>query len=249
MEKYKDNRMQDEIDRFLNYEMTPEEEDTFIIRMEREETLKEQVFFRQLVVEAERKKAETEILCGMTPKKHRLFYDMRIRWAAACLCVLMISLCFYGRTYRFQTQEILQTVYTLPVWESVRSEGFSTPETARMNRRIAQWYSEAKNDSLVNYYQQLSAEGNLSFLTEKSKMLVGIACLHQDSIERAYVLAEELQKGENEEAGEWLLLGCLLHDGKRKEALGLAFRISKKEGLYSEEAQKICDALNQRRWF
>lgn len=249
MDRYSDNRMQDEIDRFLNYEMTPEEEDAFIARMEREETLKEQVFLRQLVVEAERKKAEAEVLRGVQSKKHRLFYDMRFRWAAACLCVLMVGLGFYGRTYRFQTREVLQTVYTPPVWESARSEGFSTPEAARINHRIAQWYSEEKNDSLVNYYRQLSAKGNLSFLTEKSKMLVGIACLHQDSIEQAYVLAEELQKRENDEIGNWLLLGCLLHDGKREEALDLAFRISKKEGLYSEEAQKIYDTLNQRRWF
>lgn len=249
MDRYSDNRMQDEIDRFLNYEMTPEEEDAFIARMEREETLKEQVFLRQLVVEAERKKAEAEVLRGVQSKKHRLFYDMWFRWAAACLCVLMVGLGFYGRTYRFQTREVLQTVYTPPVWESARSEGFSTPEAARINHRIAQWYSEEKNDSLVNYYRQLSAKGNLSFLTEKSKMLVGIACLHQDSIEQAYVLAEELQKRENDEIGNWLLLGCLLHDGKREEALDLAFRISKKEGLYSEEAQKIYDTLNQRRWF
>lgn len=80
-------------------------------------------------------------------------------------------------------------------------------------------------------------------------MSVGIACLYQDSIEQAYVLAEELQKGENKEAGDWLLLGCLLHDGERKDALALASRISKKGGLYSEEAQKIYDTLNQRRWF
>lgn len=249
MDRYSDNRMQDEIDRFLNYEMTPEEEDAFIARMKREEVLKEQVFLRQLVVEAERKKAETEVLRGVQSKKHRLFYDMRIRWAAACLCVLMVGLGFYGRTYRFHTREVLQTVYTPPVWESARSEGFSTPEAARINHRIAQWYSEEKNDSLVNYYRQLSAKDKLSFLTEKSKMLVGIACLHQDSIEQAYVLAEELQKGGNDEIGNWLLLGCLLHDGKREEALDLAFRISKKEGLYSEEAQKIYDTLNQRRWF
>lgn len=249
MDRYSDNRIQDEIDRFLNYEMTPEEEDAFIARMEREETLKEQVFLRQLVVEAERKKAETEVLRGVQSKKHRLFYDMRIRWAAACLCVLMVGLGFYGRTYRFQTREVLQTVYTLPVWESARSEGFSTPEAARINHRIAQWYSEEKNDSLVNYYQQLSATGKVSFLTEKSKMLAGIACLHQGRIEQAYVLAKELQKGENKEVGDWLLLGCLLYDGKREEALNLAFSISKKGFFYSEEAQKVYDVLNQRRWF
>ena len=57
MDRYKDNRMQDEIDRFLIYEMTPEEEDAFIARMEREETLKEQVFLRLKDEEAERNKA------------------------------------------------------------------------------------------------------------------------------------------------------------------------------------------------
>lgn len=44
MDRYKDNRMQDEIDRFLNYEMTPEEEDAFIARMEREKRLKSRSF-------------------------------------------------------------------------------------------------------------------------------------------------------------------------------------------------------------
>ncbi|MBM6962342.1 hypothetical protein H6A37_00505 [Phocaeicola plebeius] len=249
MDRYSDNRIQDEIDRFLNYEMTPEEEDAFIARMEREETLKEQVFLRQLVVEAERKKAESDILHGVKSERHRLFSNIRLYWTAACLCVLVASLVFYGKMYRFDTQEVLWTVYTPPVWESARAEGFSTPEAARVNHRIAQWYSEEKNDSLVNYYQQLSATGKVSFLTEKSKMLAGIACLHQGRIEQAYVLAKELQKGENKEVGDWLLLGCLLYDGKREEALNLAFSISKKGFFYSEEAQKVYDVLNQRRWF
>ena len=154
MDRYSDNRIQDEIDRFLNYEMTPEEEDAFIARMEREETLKEQVFLRQLVVEAERKKAESDILHGVKSERHRLFSNIRLYWTAACLCVLVASLVFYGKMYRFDTQEVLWTVYTPPVWESARAEGFSTPEAARVNHRIAQWYSEEKNDSLVNYYQQ-----------------------------------------------------------------------------------------------
>lgn len=35
MDRNEENRMLDEIDRFLNYEMTPEEESDFIARMER----------------------------------------------------------------------------------------------------------------------------------------------------------------------------------------------------------------------
>ena len=80
-------------------------------------------------------------------------------------------------------------------------------------------------------------------------MLAGIACLHQGRIEQAYVLAKELQKGENKEVGDWLLLGCLLYDGKREEALNLAFSISKKGFFYSEEAQKVYDVSTRRRWF
>lgn len=62
MDRNEENRMLDEIDRFLNYEMIPEEESDFIARMEKDEVLREQVFLRQLVVEAERKKAEARIL-------------------------------------------------------------------------------------------------------------------------------------------------------------------------------------------
>ena len=50
MDRNEENRMLDEIDRFLNYEMIPEEESDFIARMEKDEVLREQVFLRQLVV-------------------------------------------------------------------------------------------------------------------------------------------------------------------------------------------------------
>ena len=80
-------------------------------------------------------------------------------------------------------------------------------------------------------------------------MFLGIAFLQRGNLELAYSLARELQNGQEEEAGDWLLLGCLLHDGKRKEALELSSRISKQKGLYREEAQKIYENLKQRKWF
>ena len=93
--------MLDEIDRFLNYEMTPEEESDFIARMEKDEVLREQVFLRQLVVEAERKKAEARILYQKKPERKKLSVRVQVRWIAACLCVLMVLGYFYGRMYRF----------------------------------------------------------------------------------------------------------------------------------------------------
>ena len=59
MDRNEENRMLDEIDRFLNYEMTPEEESDFIARMEKDEVLRKQVFLRQLVVEERRQKQES----------------------------------------------------------------------------------------------------------------------------------------------------------------------------------------------
>lgn len=249
MDRNEENRMLDEIDRFLNYEMTPEEESDFIARMEKDEVLREQVFLRQLVVEAERKKAEARILYQKKPERKKLSVRVQVRWVAACLCVLMVLGYFYGRMYRFSTQDVLHEVYNPPVWETLRSEGFSTPETARINRHIEEWYSEGKSDSLVLYYQQLSEENKLACITEKSKMYLGIAFLRQDNIGQAYVLAEELQKSVNKEVGDWLMLGCLLHDGKREEAVDWALYISQQKNSYSEEALQIYDALNQRRWF
>ena len=43
MDRSKENQIQDEIDRFLNYEMTPEEEAEFMNRMEKDASLKEKV--------------------------------------------------------------------------------------------------------------------------------------------------------------------------------------------------------------
>lgn len=249
MDRSKENQIQDEIDRFLNYEMTPEEEAEFMNRMEKDASLKEKVFLRQLIVEAQRKKAETELLSQTGRKPRKSVIPVPYRWAVACLCLLLAGLSFYGRMYRFTTQEIMETCYTPPVWESSRSEGFSTPEAARINRCIEQWYMAGERDSLFACYQQLSAENNLSSVTEKSRMFLGIAFLQRGNLELAYSLARELQNGQEEEAGDWLLLGCLLHEGKRKEALELSSRISKQKGLYREEAQKIYENLKQRKWF
>ena len=244
-----EDKIQDEIDRFLNYDMTSEEEAGFINRMEKDERLKEKVLLRQLIVEAERKKMEAEVLDRIKPVSRRSVMSVSYWWAVACLCMLLVGLSFYGRMYRFSTQEIMETCYAPPVWESSRSEGFATPEAARINRCIEQWYIAGERDSLFACYQKLSAEGNLSSVTEKSKMFLGIAFLQQKNMELAYSLARELQSGPEGEAGDWLLLGCLLHDGRRKEALELAFRISKQKGLYQEDAQKIYETLNQRKWF
>ena len=249
MDRNKENKIQDEIDRLLNYEMTSEEEAEFMNRMEKDASLKEKVFLRQLIVEAERKKAETELLNQTKPKSRKFVMPVPYRWAVACLCLLLVGLSFYGRMYRFSTQEVMKTCYAPPVWESSRSEGFSTPEAARINRCIEQWYLEGECDSLYSCYQKLSAEDNLSLVTEKSSMFLGINFLQQGNMELAYSLARKLQNGPEEEAGDWLLLGCLLHDGKRREALELSSRISKQKGLYQEEAQKIYETLNQRKWF
>lgn len=249
MDINRENRTMDEIDRFLNYEMSSEEESDFITRMERDEVLREQVLLRQLVVEAERKKAEARILYQKKPERKEFFSKIQVRWVAVCLCVLIVFVCFYGRMYRFSTQDVLHEVYNPPVWETLRSEGFSTLETARINRRIEEWYSEGKSDSLVLYYHQLSAENKLACITEKSKMYLGMAFLCQDNIGQAYSLAEEFQKSVNKEVGDWLMLGCLLYDGKREKAVDLALHISQQRSSYSEEAQRIYDALNQRRWF
>lgn len=44
MDRSKENQIQDEIDRFLNYEMTPEEEAEFMNRMERMRLSKKRYF-------------------------------------------------------------------------------------------------------------------------------------------------------------------------------------------------------------
>ena len=50
MDRNMEDKIQDEIDRFLHYEMTPEEEAGFMNRMEEESLLKEKGFRRQLIV-------------------------------------------------------------------------------------------------------------------------------------------------------------------------------------------------------
>lgn len=243
------NRLQDDIDRFVNYEMTPEEEVNFINRIKCDEALKRKVFLSQLIVEAERKKAEKEMLFHTNPACDKYSIKVRLKWMAACLCILMVSLLFYGRTYDLSTQEILNTVYTPPVWESLRSEGFPTIEAARINHYIEKLYLAGDCDSLIIYYQKLSVGDKVEYVTAKSKMFLGIACLQRGNVEQAYSFAKELRDNQNQEVGDWLWLGCLLYDGKRKEATEMAVSISRQKHLYSEEARRIYEALNQRKWF
>lgn len=248
MDKKTEQLTNDEIDRFINYEMSPEEEAEFMALLNKDKILKEKVLLRQLIVEAERKNSEEALLAHI--KNHTKHSGMVIKWKfVACACVLLAGLLFYGRMYSDSPQKVLADSYTPPVWEGSRDEGFVSPMASRINNQIAKWYEEGKEDSLTLYYQNLDTENELPVITLKSKLFLGIVFLHQGKIDLAFSLAKELQSTSCEDAGEWLQLGCLLYQGNRQEALELALRIHKKQNRYSEDARKIYDNLNQRKWF
>lgn len=248
MDKKTEQLTNDKIDRFINYEMSPEEEAEFMAHLDKDKILKEKVLLRQLIVEAERKNSEEALLAHIKKRTKHSLWTAKWRFAA-CACVLLAGLFFYGRMYSYSPQNILADSYTSPVWEGSRDEGFVSPMASRINNQIAQWYEEGKEDSLTLYYQKLDTEKELPVITLKSKLFLGIVFLHQGKTGLALSFAKELQGTSCEDAGEWLQLGCLLYQGNRQEALELTLRIHKKQNRYSEDARKIHENLNQRKWF
>lgn len=112
---YRDNQ----IDRFVCNEMSPEERAAFCLQLQADEELQRQVKLRGLLAEAVTQEMEKEAFRAMKAgysKRHLII----IRNCAAVAAVLLGLLFFIGNSHRYSPQELFRVHYVEPVIEPSR---------------------------------------------------------------------------------------------------------------------------------
>ena len=232
---YRDNQ----IDRFVCNEMSPEERAAFCLQLQADKELQKQVKLRGLLAEAVTQEMEKEAFRAM---KAGYSKDMRreckeceeirkeckgckeltdgqkarskrhliiMRNCAAVAAVLLGLLFFIGNSHRYSPQELFRAHYVEPVIGPSRG-----------GNEVA------------------SALRDASCCLKQGRTQETIALITPQILESIY----------GEEAG-WLLLCAYLQAGERAKAKETALSIRRENGLYAAEAAAILKQLEEKRWF
>lgn len=118
MDAYRD----EQIDRFINNGMQPEEHEAFRRELEADEELQKQVKLRALLAEASVREAEKEALQALT-SRHPARRRILMRSSAAAIAAVLLGVLFFiGNSHRYTPEDIFMSYYEQPVIEPSRGE-------------------------------------------------------------------------------------------------------------------------------
>lgn len=248
-------QLEQQIDRFINNEMSASEHQEFRQRLEMDKDLKKQVELRMILIEGELIHAEEKARAAMEASGHSGIHSrhsgktFRRSWlAAACVVLILLGIGYAGHTYRYSTQEIYQTYYAIPVIERTRGEGMPE-QVAIYNQQIINNFEQHKYNVIVELYQSEHLSEMIEEFPSSTLLYISIALMEQQRASEAIHLLQPLVNTPYREEAEWLLLCCYLSANERSSAQQLVEKISNADGLYADKAVLIKKLLKERRWF
>lgn len=248
-------QLEQQIDRFINNEMSTTEHQEFRQRLEMDKDLKKQVELRMILIEGELIHAEEKARAAMEASGHSGIHSrhsgktFRRSWlAAACVVLILLGIGYAGHTYRYSTQEIYQTYYAIPVIERTRGEGMPE-QMAIYNQQIINNFEQHKYNVIVELYQSEHLSEMIEEFPSSTLLYISIALMEQQRASEAIHLLQPLVNTPYREEAEWLLLCCYLSANERSSAQQLVEKISNADGLYADKAVLIKKLLKERRWF
>lgn len=246
MDKY---ILDEQIDRFINDDMLPEEREDFCRKLNDDQGLKETVLIRKLLVEAQLRKSETEFRekqhASSTPGKKHLKL-----WAAIVAAAVIALLLMIGNTFSHQPEELYYKFYSEPIVEHSRGNTGLPIEQILLSNKIDSLYKATNYTEVVALYKNAEQEQpGVTYFTEVSTLHIGLSLMKLNQTTEATVLLKQLLSTEYAEEAEWLLLHVYLKENLRKEACVIAKRITEEKGRYSVAAEEILNNLNKRIWF
>lgn len=176
----------EQIDRFINNEMEPEERKAFSRELTTDEELKKQVKLRGLLAEAEIREAEKKALRALTAKPQKR--HKRWIWSSAAAAAVVLGILFFvGNSHRYAPTDIFRTYYAEPVIEPSRGG----------NEAVAILYTAS------DYLKQERAQDAIALLTpevlsseygEEAEWLLLCAYLYDNNREKAKETAEAISR-------------------------------------------------------
>lgn len=155
-----------QIDRFVQNEMTPDEREQFVLSMRNDKELKEQVAIRYLLLEGTLMKNEEKARMALTNTVHA-DSRKRIRWvAAACIILLLGTVGWFGNQPLHNPQELYPIYHSIPVIERARGGHDLAEKYAVVNARLAEWYEQGKYKDIVDWYNRYRQEKTIDALPD-----------------------------------------------------------------------------------
>ncbi|WP_300724904.1 hypothetical protein [uncultured Bacteroides sp.] len=243
-----DTNLNDKIDRFLKNEMDPTEQADFIRLIDSDPELKEKVRIRQLLIEAETIEAEQKLL-KQDPESKALRRSSSIRFAAACITIIILMGIYIGSSYIYQPKELIESQYMLPTIETSRGYGAPNQQIAVYNNQIALLYEQEQNSKITSLYKETLKDSLFTILSPTAQMQICFSLWKNNETEEIVNAARQINDPDYKESSDWLILGCYLRQNKRTKALEQSRQIINDAGTYKDKAGEIYMALKEKRWF
>lgn len=241
----KRQQLEQQIDQFINNEMSPSEQQEFREILETDDNLRQQVELRMMLIEGELIRAEKKARLAMEAPRQICFYP----WVAACILFVCIGSGLYvGNLYRYSTEEICRTYYEVPIIERARGTGMSE-KVAEYNQQIITAYEQQQYEIITQLYRKKELSIWEDAFPVSTRLYIGIAFIEQQNIAEAIPLLLPLTDTPYKEEAEWLLLCCYMKTNERNKALQIVEAIKENNGLYKEKAMSIEKLLKEKKWF
>ncbi|WP_175629413.1 hypothetical protein [Bacteroides acidifaciens] len=240
-------QLEQQIDQFINNEMSPAERRDFSQKLETDKNLKQQVKLRMLLIEGELIRAEKEARTAMEASKGG--YIRPWITTVACVVFVLVGIGLYvGNSYRYTPQEIYAAYYEVPIIERARGEGLAD-EIALYNQQIINAYEKQQYKVIAELYQKKNLFDMLDTFPVSTQLYISIAFMEQKKEQEAIPLLLSLIDTQYKEEAEWLLLCCYMKTNDRNKALQMVERIKDNNGIYMQKTTFIEQLLKEKKWF
>ncbi|QIU95934.1 hypothetical protein [Bacteroides faecium] len=241
--------LEQQIDRFVQNEMTPDEREQFVLSMRNDKELKEQVAIRYLLLEGTLINNEEKARMALINIVHTN-NRKRIRWiAAACIILLLGMGGWFGNQPMHSPQELYLIYHSIPAIERARGGNELTEKNAVTNVQLTEWYEQGKYKDIADWYNRNRQENTIDALPDYTSLFIAVALLEQENAGDATTILLQIKSTDYREETEWLLLCCYLKTNQREEAEELANKIQTEKGIFANAAGRIKTDLKKKRWF
>lgn len=243
MEKYTD----EQIDRFINNEMSQEERTAFCNELDNDTSLREEVMLRMALTEAELTHAEGNARRALQASSDRKKYKVgRVIFAAAMIAGLIF---LFGNTYKYTPRDLYTAYYQTPVIERLRGGNTLNEEDVIINKDIIDFFNQKEYEKVLSLYIGKWRHKSIPDLPVVTLLYVSISFLETDRAPEAISTLLQIASDEYEDEINHLLLYGYLKENKRDKAEGIIEKLLLNPGAYTKEAKEIEAKLKERRWF
>lgn len=257
------NILQNQIERYLFNEMTPEEEQEFLSRIESDPHLKEEVEMTALIIGATSKVGKKEDLADiqvllqanlsevqeLTEQKKRKPILKTMTWIASSVAVILMAVLFINYNKQNNNINHLYSSYYQPYEadarfsldrDKLRGSFVITKEDSTLLMKGMILYENQKYSEALNYFNQISKRYDSNqYILHKSICLLEIGEAEKAVQVLEAAINENSKRWKYYQDAEWYLALAYIKTKRIKEAKSLLHKIGTDNVIYAKKAIDI----------